>query len=63
MKKYYIIVKNNKNNEHTILEKIDCINLTEAQKIATKTYYNKLKEYENLVVVGSNGFNKYYKNK
>ena len=63
MKKYYIIVKNNKNNENTLLKKIDCISLTEAQKIATKTYYNKLKEYENLVVVGSNGFNKYYKNK
>lgn len=63
MKKYYIIVKNNKNNENTLLKKIDCISLTEAQKIATKLYYSKLKDYEQLVVVGCNGFSKYYKNK
>lgn len=56
MQKYYILIKSN--NE--LLEIFSCKNVIEAKKYAAQKYLDLVLEC-NLVVVGKNGYNNYYR--
>lgn len=60
MAKYYVIKKQNEGNE--LLEVIEAKNLTEARKTSVQKYMNiVLSLTTQLVVVGKDGYDQYYK--
>ena len=62
MRKYYILVKDVKNNKVELVEIIDAKNVKEAKKYATKKYMKiVVSGTHQLVVVGKSGYEQYYK--
>lgn len=62
MKTYFIIKKTVKTNKHELLETSQAKNERIARKDAVSKYLGKLDmTQEQLIVVGTDGFNKYYK--
>jgi hypothetical protein len=60
MTKYYVIKKQNEGNE--LLEVIEAKNLTEARKASVQKHMDiVLSLTSQLVVVGKNGYDQYYK--
>lgn len=63
MRTYFIIKKTVKTNKHELLETSQAKNEIIARKDAVSKYLGKLDmTQEQLIVVGTGGFNKYYKN-
>jgi len=62
MRKYYILVKDMKNDEVELAEVIDMKNVKEAKKYATKKYIKiVVSGTHQLIVVGRSGYEQYYK--
>lgn len=62
MRKYYILVKDMKNDEIEVAEVIDAKNVKEARKYATKKYIKiVVSGTHQLIVVGKSGYEQYYK--
>jgi hypothetical protein len=62
MRKYYILVKDVKNNKVELIEIIDAKNVKEARKYATEKYMKiVVSGTHQLIVVGKSGYEQYYK--
>jgi hypothetical protein len=62
MRKYYILVKDMKNDEIEMAEVIDAKNVKEARTYATKKYIKiVVSGTHQLIVVGKSGYEQYYK--
>jgi hypothetical protein len=62
MRKYYILVKDVKNNKVELIEIIDAKNVKEARKYATEKYMKiVVSGTHQLIVVGKLGYEQHYK--